>query len=89
MGYKIIDKTEVPPSRREGCFSWQSVFDPLPMNKAIQFEFDGKKKFADAVIEESVNKKALEGLVKGGLVTPQQARDCGVVSMSYAYIVRT
>ena len=44
--------------------------------------------FASAVIEKSVNKKALEGLIKGNLITAEQARMCGVVSMSYAYIIK-
>ncbi len=45
-------------------------------------------KFASAVIEESVNKKALEGLLKGGLVTSEQAKECSIASMSYAYIIK-
>ena len=33
-------------------------------------------KFATALIEEAVNVKALEGLVRGKLVTPEQAESC-------------
>ncbi len=40
------------------------------------------------VIVESVNGKALEGLVKGGIVTPEQARQCGEVKETFAYIIR-
>ncbi len=44
--------------------------------------------FALIVIEESVNKKAFEGLVKGGLITEAEATQCGIVAMSYAYIIK-
>ena len=37
---------------------------------------------------ESVNTKALEGLVKGGFVTPEQARSCGEVKETFAYIIK-
>ena len=37
---------------------------------------------------ESVNTKALEGLLKGNLITPVQARQCGEVKESFAYIVK-
>ncbi len=37
---------------------------------------------------ESVNAKALEGLLKGGLITPEQARQCGEVKEAFAYIIK-
>lgn len=45
-------------------------------------------KLASLVIIESVDSKALDGLVKGGLVTPIQARECGEVKESFAYIIK-
>jgi len=45
-------------------------------------------KFADALIEEQVKSKAMEGLVKGGLVTREQADDCGTLSETFAYIIK-
>jgi hypothetical protein len=45
-------------------------------------------KLAELVIIESVDAKALDGLVKGGLVTPEQARKCGEVKETFAYIIR-
>ena len=45
-------------------------------------------KLAGLVIVESVDSKALDGLVKGGLVTPQQARECGEVKETFAYIIK-
>ena len=46
-------------------------------------------KFADAVIEETVNKKAIEGLIKGKLISPEQADACADKSESYAYIIKS
>ena len=40
------------------------------------------------VIVESVNVKALEGLIKGQIVTAEQAKACGEVKESFAYIIR-
>lgn len=40
-----------------------------------------------AVIMETVNTKALEGLAKGGLVAPDQLDKCGVKETTYATIV--
>ena len=42
------------------------------------------------VIEESVNVKALEGLIKGGLLMPDDLKEKGITqeSLSYAYFVR-
>ena len=45
-------------------------------------------KFTSLVIVETVDSKALDGLVKGGLVTPLQARECGEVKESFAYIIK-
>lgn len=45
-------------------------------------------KLASLVIVESVDSKALNSLVKGGLVSPEQIQQCGEVKESYAYIVR-
>ncbi len=46
-------------------------------------------KYAPAVIEEMVNKKAFEGLIKGGLITEEQARDCSEEKETFAYIIET
>lgn len=43
---------------------------------------------ADLVIVESVDSKILDGLVKGGLATPTQAKQCGEVKESFAYIIK-
>ncbi len=40
------------------------------------------------VLVESVDAKALGGLVKGGIVTPEQARQCGEIKESFAFIIR-
>ena len=45
-------------------------------------------KLADLVVVDTVDARKLEGLVKGGLVTPDQAKQCGEVTLSYAYIIR-
>lgn len=48
-------------------------------------------KLAALVIVETVDSKAIEVLVKGGkggLITAQQARDCGEVKEAYAYVIR-
>lgn len=47
-----------------------------------------ESKALNMVLTESVNAKALEGLVKGGIVTPEQARQCGEVTETFAYIIR-
>jgi len=46
--------------------------------------------YAPAVIQESINVKALEGLVKGRLIADEDLRNTGVIteSVSYSYIVR-
>ncbi len=43
---------------------------------------------AQAVIEETVNRKKIEGLIKGGLITPSQINDIGFETTSFAYIVK-
>jgi hypothetical protein len=46
-------------------------------------------KFASAIIEERVNDKALEGLLKGGLITNEQLASCvGETKETLAFIVR-
>ncbi len=45
-------------------------------------------KFARLVIVEAVDVKALDGLVKGKLVTEDQAKLCGEVKESFAFIIR-
>lgn len=45
-------------------------------------------KLASLVIVEEVDGKALDGLVKGKLVTSLQAKECGEVKASYSYIIR-
>ena len=45
-------------------------------------------KLASLVIVESVDSKALDGLIKGGLVSATQARECGEVEESFAYLIR-
>lgn len=45
--------------------------------------------FAEAVIEEVVNKKKMEGLLKGGLITEEQAEACAERSESLAYIIKS
>ena len=45
-------------------------------------------KLADLVIIKAVDSKALDGLVKGGLVTAKEARACGEVKDTFAYIIR-
>jgi hypothetical protein len=47
-------------------------------------------KFAPAVIEQTVNVKALDGLVKGHLITEDDLKGAGVIneSKSYAYIIK-
>lgn len=44
--------------------------------------------FAPAIIEETVNKAKMGGLVKGGLITAEQAEQCGKVEETFAYIVK-
>jgi hypothetical protein len=45
-------------------------------------------KFAQLVIVESVDTRALDGLVKGNLVTQEQAKQCGEVKESFAYVIK-
>lgn len=45
-------------------------------------------KLASLVIVESVDSKALDGLVKGGLITPEQQRMCGEIKETFAYIIK-
>jgi len=51
---------------------------------------DNYIKYAPAVIEESVNVAALNGLIKGGLVDERELREKGVIeeSVDFAYVVR-
>lgn len=46
------------------------------------------EKLHSLVLIESVDVKALDGLVKGGIVTPEQARQCGEIKETYAYIIK-
>lgn len=50
----------------------------------------GFPKYATAVIEETVNAKALEGLVKGGLIPGDELKAKGVLveTPSYAFYIR-
>jgi hypothetical protein len=43
---------------------------------------------ASFAIMEVVDVKAIEGLVKGKIITPEQAKACGEVHESYAYIIK-
>jgi len=43
--------------------------------------------FADAVIEEVVNKKKIEGLRKGGLISPDDLARCSETTESFAFII--
>lgn len=45
-------------------------------------------KIASFVIIESVDSKALDALVKAGQITPEEARQCGEIKESFAYIVK-
>ena len=45
--------------------------------------------FAEALIEEVVNKKKMEGLLKGDLVTQEQAEACADRDETLAYIIKT
>jgi len=45
-------------------------------------------KFADAVIEEVVNKIAIEGLIKGKLITPEQADKISNTTENFAFIIK-
>jgi len=47
------------------------------------------EKLASLVIVEAVDAKALDGLLKGKLITPEQARECGEAKETFAFIVRT
>jgi hypothetical protein len=44
--------------------------------------------FAGMVIVESVDTRKMEGMVKGGFITPEQAKSCGEVIATYAYIIK-
>jgi hypothetical protein len=48
------------------------------------------EKFAPVVIEQAINVKALEGLIKGKLITEDELKDNGVikVSESFVYIIK-
>ncbi len=45
-------------------------------------------KVASFVLIESVDTKALDALVKAGQLTPVEARQCGEVKESFAYIIK-
>jgi hypothetical protein len=45
-------------------------------------------KIANLVIVESVDTRKLDGLIKGGFVTPEEVRGCGEAKESFAYIIR-
>ena len=47
-------------------------------------------KYIPAVIEQSINVKALEGLVKGKLITEEELKETGVITTTetYAYIIK-
>ena len=47
-----------------------------------------ESKALNMVLVESVNTKALDGLVKGGIVTLEQAKQCGEVKETFAYIIK-
>ena len=51
---------------------------------------DNYIKLAPAVIVETVNEKALQGLIKGGLLTEEELKEKGVTqgSESFRYIIR-
>lgn len=46
------------------------------------------EKLAGMVIIEAVDKTKLAGLVKGGFITQEQADQCGIAKISYAYIIQ-
>lgn len=43
--------------------------------------------FAKAVIEETVNKAKIEGLAKGGLITPAQVEAVSTKAESFRYVI--
>ena len=45
-------------------------------------------KVASFVLIESVDSKALDGLLKAGQLTLEQARQCAEIDIKYAYIIR-
>lgn len=45
-------------------------------------------KVASFVLIESVDSKSLDALVKAGQLTPEQARQCGEVKETFAYIIK-
>ena len=47
-----------------------------------------ESKLASLIIVNAVDTKALDGLVKGKLVSPEQARQCGEIKETYAYIIK-
>ncbi len=76
--YQDTDKGEYAVKQRKESITYKSEL-------ARQYL---ESKALNMVLIESINTKALEGLVKGGIVTPEQARQCGEVKESFAYIIR-
>lgn len=44
--------------------------------------------YANMVIVESVDSKKMEGMIKGGFVTQEQAKQCGEGKQTFVYIIR-
>jgi len=83
----LIDKYGSYQDTRKGLYAVkqarQSIsYDPSKVKACIP-------QFADAVIEEVVNKGKIEGLLKGGLINRQQADACANTREINAYIIQS
>ncbi len=76
--YQNLDYGEYAVKQKRESITYQAVLT----KKVLE------PKLAGLVIVESVDGKALDGLVKGGLVTALQARECGEVKETFAYIIK-
>ena len=47
-----------------------------------------ESKALSLVLVEAVDAKALDGLVKGGIVKPEMARQCGEIKETFAFIIK-
>lgn len=45
-------------------------------------------KLAEMVVEETVNKGKMEGLIKGGFITAEQARGCADIKETFSTIIK-
>ena len=76
--YQDVDKGEYALLQRRESI----IYKPELTKKVLE------PKLASLVIVESVDSKALDGLVKGGLVSPIEARKCGAVKETFAHIIK-